>query len=180
MLCIFWKILTSYSYIFDKLHISHLVMHLHMVNAHLTSWEGLMKILDYTFDFRVFSPHIEMLRFLLIIKEKYPSWICNFLLFGSVNVGSLLRSNGVSTNIIDMCLWVIMTSLNDACSWKLVFCKKLNFFEITCKCFDVYVWHAIFHSRGREYEHFFVRVENFSVNELNFVKFLYMKLMMTC
>ena len=79
MLCKFWEILIAYS--FYKLHISPVVVHINMVNAHLTSWDGLMNVLDNIFNVRVFLLHMELLSFLQMSKDKFPLRICDFMIW---------------------------------------------------------------------------------------------------
>lgn len=81
--------------IFCKIHVSHVIIWRNMVNAHLNSWYGLIKLNEYTLYISVFLPHIVVLSFLLMREDESLLRKYEFLLFGSFNIGPLLRCDGV-------------------------------------------------------------------------------------
>ena len=131
MLCIFWKSLILWKWIFGKLHVSHVVMNLIMVNAHLTSWDGSMNMLPYIFDVRVCWPHIDMLSFLKMRKDKFPLQICDFKVISFLDLFMRWRirimswlgeGNSSYEHEKYLCVWCIM-------SWwmkSLLDCVALN------------------------------------------------------
>lgn len=59
-----WRILITWKWIFFyKFHVSHVLMHPYMVNSNLTSWDGLINMLDLTFGVRYFGPTLICLGF---------------------------------------------------------------------------------------------------------------------
>ena len=62
---------------------------------------------------------------------------------GSVYVGSLLRSDSMSSHCLCGCLWILRVPLIDACLWRLVSFSNLKLCEMTSYCCDVYV--VIYH-----------------------------------